>query len=160
MRISQQTEWALVAVLVLYIAFTPGFPVVRQFLSTGVGKAIGLAVIVAAWKYLSPLVALLLLVNFVRCASMREYADDASMKPAEPSPPSPCPENSELKDGQCRNKTTGQSTPVSPMPSPSAAAPPPATAPPPPSISSTTTKMPVVAEGFRPNEKDDKYAPA
>lgn len=157
MRISQQTEWALVAVLVAYIAFTPGFPVVRQFLSTGVGKAIGLAVVVATWKYLSPLVALLLAVNFVRCASMREYADDASMQP------SPCPENHTLdvKDGKCKNNTTGEAAPTSPTPSPSATVP----LPPPPSKSSTEMKQPpttppVSREGFRPNEKDDKYAPA
>jgi hypothetical protein len=122
MRISQKTEWALVAVLIAYIAFTPGFQVVREVLSTGIGKAVGLAVIVGAWKYLSPLVALLLLVNFVRCASMREYLENGSGGSTGAAstgstgttlPPNTyCPENHSFDNGQCKNKTTGQSVPA------------------------------------------------
>jgi hypothetical protein len=147
MRISQKTEWVLVAVLILYIAFTPGLPVVREFLSSGVGKAVGLAVIIATWKYVSPAVALLLTVNFVRCSGMREYLESGSGSTGSGSgstgsgsgstgsgttgsgssassgsgttgsgttlPPNTyCPENHSFDNGQCKNNTTGQSTPA------------------------------------------------
>lgn len=72
MRITQTQEWVLAAVLIAYIAFTPGFQMVRSFLATPIGKAIGLAVIVYVWKYVSALLGLLLTINFVRCAGMRE----------------------------------------------------------------------------------------
>jgi len=145
MRLSQKTEWVLVAVLILYIAFTPGLPVVREFLSSGVGKAVGLAVIIATWKYASPLVAILLAVSFVRCAPMREYLEgdtgssgsgssgsgssgsgsgssgsgttgsSGSGSPGSGTtlPPNTyCPENHSFDNGQCKNNTTGQSTPA------------------------------------------------
>ena len=72
MRITQTQEWVLAAVLIAYIAFTPGFQMVRSFLATPIGKAVGLAIIVYVWKYVSALVGLLLAINFVRCAGMRE----------------------------------------------------------------------------------------
>jgi hypothetical protein len=131
MRLVGTSEWIVIGVLIAYVAFTPGFPVVRQFLSTGLGKAIGLAVIVAVWKYVSHPVALLLLVNFVRCSGMREGMEN-------PEPPSPCPDGYSLVDGQCKNTTTGQSIPMAPPASPSAAVtpppPPPASSPPPPAM--------------------------
>lgn len=154
MRLSQKTEWVLVAVLILYIAFTPGLPVVREFLSSGVGKVIGLAIVVATWKYASPLVAILLAVSFVRCAPMREYLEGDTGSSGSGSsgsgsgssgsgttgsgssgsgssgsgsgttgsgttgsgttlPPNTyCPENHSFDNGQCKNNTTGQSTPA------------------------------------------------
>jgi hypothetical protein len=154
MRISQNTEWALIAALIVYLAFTPGFPVVRQLLSTDVGKAVGLAAIVAVWKYVSPVVALLLTVNFVRCARMREFMENAS-GPSTPPPNTHCPEGYTFDNGQCKgengqsvpasvcltgqtwdgNKCVGSGTTAPPPP------PPPAVTPP-PSMSSTTTKQP------------------
>lgn len=182
MRISQKTEWILVAVLVAYIAFTPGFPVVREFLSTGFGKAVGLAAVVATWKYLSPLVAVLLAVNFVRCVSMREYADDASMKkPGEAPKDTYCPENYSFDNGQCKNNTTGQTIPATVClsgqtwdgtkcaGSSTASTPAAPTETPPPTTSSTTTKQPFtnltpgpVAGGVQPDmkEKFQTLAPA
>lgn len=139
MRISQKTEWALIAALIAYIAFTPGFQVVRDLLSTGVGKAIALAAVVATWKYVSPLVAVLLTVSLVRCAAMREYLENP---PSTVSSASPCPDNFELDAGQCKNKTTGQSIPI---PSPPSSSTPPPTVTPPPTESSTTAKQPVTS---------------
>jgi hypothetical protein len=185
MRLSQNTEWAIIVGLVLYIAFTPGFQAVRDVLSTGIGKAVGLAIIVWAWKSLSPLIALLLVVNFVRCASMRERMESGAG--AMPSSTTHCPEGYTLDpDGQCKNESGG-SVPASvcmagqqwdgnkcaapaPATAPAAAAPPPPAAmPPPPSMSSTTTKQPFsnmtpspIVGGVQPDMKEtyENFAPA
>ena len=165
MRISQTTEWAVIGVLIVYIAFTPGFQVVRQFLRTDAGKALALAAIVAVWKYVSPLIAVLLTINFVRCASMREYMENPPEGETQVNmglPPNTyCPENFTFDNGQCKNNNTGQSFPASVclpgqtwdgtkcIGSSAAPTPPviPAAAPapemtPPPSTSSTETKQP------------------
>ena len=101
MRITQTQEWALAAILIVYIAFTPGFQVVRSFLSSSVGKAIGLAVIVYVWKYVSALLGLLLTVSFIRCAGMREGVNDTLATPAMFT----CPEGTTKmsdKPGKCK----------------------------------------------------------
>ena len=46
MKLTGRNEWLVIGVLILYIALMPGFQVVRDLLSTGVGKAVGLSVIV------------------------------------------------------------------------------------------------------------------
>ena len=183
MRISQKTEWAILAVLVAYIAFTPGVQAMRDLLSTGVGKAVYLGAVVAAWKFVSPLVAVLLVVNFVRCASMREFADDASMKPATASGPPPnthCPDNYTFDNGQCKNKSNptqtipasvcleGQTWDGNKCTGSSSASAPPPTVTPPPSTSSTTMKQPftnmtpAVYGGVQPVSKEttENFAPA
>lgn len=68
MKLSQKTEWGIIAILIAYLAFTPGFQVVRDILATPLGKAVALAGIVYVWKYLSAVIALLLLVGYIRCA--------------------------------------------------------------------------------------------
>ena len=68
MKLTRTTEWALIAALIAYIAFTPGFPVVKQVLATPVGKALALAAIVSVWKFVSPIIAILLTISFLRCA--------------------------------------------------------------------------------------------
>jgi hypothetical protein len=187
MRLVGTSELVVVGVLIAYIAFTPGFPVVRQFLSTGVGKALGLAAIVAVWKYVSHPVALLLLVNFVRCSGMRESM--ANQLPEN----TYCPADHFYDMGQCKNSTTGQSVPtvtcsatqswngteciggdpaVAPpasdaMPSPPPVAIPPAAMPSPPATSSTTMKQPftnltpAMAGGVQPDMKEgySNFAP-
>lgn len=175
MRISQKTEWILIAVLIAYIAFTPGLPAVRQLLGTDVGKAVGLAAIVATWKYVSPVVALLLTVSLVRCASMREGMESGSTTPPATSSTPPntyCPENYSFDNGQCKNKTNDQTIPATvclegqtwdgtKCQGSSAASAPPPTATPPPTTSSTTTKQPFsnmtpspIAGGVQPDMKE------
>lgn len=70
MKIPARTEWIAITLLIVYLAFTPGLPIVKDLLSTSVGKAAALAGIVYVWKYVSKIVAVLLLVGYVRCASM------------------------------------------------------------------------------------------
>jgi hypothetical protein len=162
MRLVGSSEWIVVGVLIVYIAFTPGLPVVRQMLSTSIGKALALAGIVAVWKYVSHPVALLLLVNYVRCSGMREFMDNQLPENTY------CPENTFFDMGTCKNSTTGESvstvtclpdqtwsgsqcvgpsgppaTPAIPAemaPAVSSAMPP--AMPPPPAVSSTTAKQP------------------
>jgi hypothetical protein len=184
MRLVGTSEWIAIGVLIAYIAFTPGFPVVRDFLSTGVGKAIGLAVFVAVWKYVSHPVALLLLVNFIRCSGMRESMENGTGA----SPPMSgttlpentyCPENYSFDNGQCKNKTTSQTIPATvclagqtwdgaKCAGSSAASTPPSSMPPPPSTSSTTMKQPFsnmtpypVGGGVQPSMPEkENFAPA
>lgn len=157
MRISQTQEWLVVAVLIVYIAFTNGFWPVRNFLSTPVGKAVGLVVVVGVWKRVSPLIALLLTVSFVRCAGMREGVDETLSH-------SPCPADSVMipdQPGKCR-KADG--TVVDATPPPTAAAPPAApttpTAPPPaptaPTMPAPPPPPPMTTEEFTPFMKGDK----
>lgn len=68
MKLSQKTEWIVVAILIAYLAFTPGFQIVKDILATPVGKAVALAGIVYVWKYVSAIIALLLLIGYMRCA--------------------------------------------------------------------------------------------
>jgi hypothetical protein len=67
MKLSQKTEWIVVAVLIGYIAFMQPLPVLRDALATPLGKAAALAGVVYVWKYVSAVVALLLTVAVVRC---------------------------------------------------------------------------------------------
>jgi hypothetical protein len=73
MKLKQTTEWALLAALIVYIAFTSGFQVVKSVLATPLGKAAGLAVIIYVYKYVSCPIALLLLVSFMRCATWNTW---------------------------------------------------------------------------------------
>jgi hypothetical protein len=70
MKLTKTTEWIVIGALIVYIAFTPGFQVMRDMLATPVGRVVGLAAIVYVWKYVSALIAVLLAVAFVRCAGM------------------------------------------------------------------------------------------
>ena len=69
MKLNKTTEWTLIAVLAAYIAFMPRIGVVRDFLSSGVGRLVALLLIVYTWKYVNALVAVLLVVAFVRCTT-------------------------------------------------------------------------------------------
>jgi hypothetical protein len=135
MRISQKTEWALIAAVIAYMAFMSGFQPVRELLGSSVGKAIGLAAVVATWKYVSPIVAILLSIEFVRVAVLREHATNQSgtsgstttpttgpppampiTTPATPSSspstiPSTCPDGFTAENGVCKNNA-GQTVPM------------------------------------------------
>jgi hypothetical protein len=69
MKLNKTTEWTLIAALAAYIAFMPRIGVVRDFLSSGVGRLAALLLIVYTWKYVNALVAVLLVVAFVRCTT-------------------------------------------------------------------------------------------
>jgi hypothetical protein len=70
MKLTSRNEWIVIGVLIVYLAFTPGFPIVKELLSSSVGKAAFLGGVVYLWKYVSKIIAVLLLVGYIRCASM------------------------------------------------------------------------------------------
>ena len=69
MKLTRNTEWAIIAALIAYIAFTPGVQAIKDLLAKPVGKAAALAIIVYVWKFVSPIIAILLTISFVRCAT-------------------------------------------------------------------------------------------
>jgi hypothetical protein len=68
MKLTRNTEWAIIAALIAYLAFLPEVQAIKEALATPLGKAAALAAIVYVWKSVSAIIALLLLVGFVRCA--------------------------------------------------------------------------------------------
>lgn len=81
MRLKKQTEWAIAGALIVYLTFTPEFQFVRDLLSTSLGKAAFLVVVAYVWKNISTLIAILLLLGYVRCATMREGMENNSTDP-------------------------------------------------------------------------------
>jgi len=66
MRVSSKIELVLAGVLIAYSAFTPRFQPVRDFLESGLGKALALIGVVYVYRSVSPLLALLLVVALCR----------------------------------------------------------------------------------------------
>ena len=173
MKLSGRNEWIAIGALIAYITLMPGLQVVRDLLATGVGKAVGLAAVVYVWKFVSEPVAILLLVAFLRCAGMREgmenpapemhcpapYKLDATNackdEKGNPGPPATvCTPGQKWDGSKCAESKSSTSTapPGSTPPVMTTPTPPP---PPPPQVVDTPSH-----EGFQPNQKDDKYAPA
>ena len=73
MKLTRNTEWALIAALIVYLSFMPGLQVVKSALATPLGKAAGLAVIIYVWKFVSCPIALLLTISFMRCATWNSW---------------------------------------------------------------------------------------
>lgn len=69
MKLSKNTEYAVIGALILYLAFLPPVQAIKTALSNPVGKAIALVTIVYVWKCISPIIAVLLAVGYVRCVS-------------------------------------------------------------------------------------------
>lgn len=110
MRLSRNTELAIVGVLIVVLASGTMTGVVSRFLSTTLGRIIGLVAIVYTWKYVSPVISLLLLVGYIRCSSrVVEGFETEGVNTCE------CPPGFEWKDNECVNKTdpTKKTDPVS-----------------------------------------------
>jgi hypothetical protein len=69
MKLSKNTEYAIIGALILYLAFLPPVQAIKTALSNPVGKAVALATIVYVWKCISPIIAVLLAVGYLRCVS-------------------------------------------------------------------------------------------
>jgi hypothetical protein len=79
----RQIELAILGGLILFMSFTSGFAPVRNFLSTPIGRAIGLGVVVYVFKYVSAPIGLLLAIHVARCARMVEGVDETLTEPSE-----------------------------------------------------------------------------
>ena len=66
--LSSRNELFAVGALIAYLAFGPSLPIVRELLSSSIGKAAALAGIVYVHQKVSCSVALLLVVWYVRCS--------------------------------------------------------------------------------------------
>jgi hypothetical protein len=66
MRVSSKIELVVAAILIAYSAFTPRFQPVRDFLESGLGKALALIGVVYVYRSVSPLIALLMVVALCR----------------------------------------------------------------------------------------------
>ncbi len=77
--LSSRNEWIAIGALLLWIAFVPCPYAMKEFFASPVGKLVALGGVVYAWKYLSPIVAVLLLVAFLRSGSIREFLDETGM---------------------------------------------------------------------------------
>jgi len=83
MRLSQNTEYAVVGGLILYSVFMPSFSFVRQLFSSSVGVAAGVALVYWVAKTISVPLALVVLVAVVRssAAVLREHMDCTECPP-------------------------------------------------------------------------------
>lgn len=83
MRLSQNTEYAVVGALIVYSVFMPSFAIVRQLFSSSVGVALGVALVYWVAKTVSVPLALVVLVAVVRSSSavLREHMDCTECPP-------------------------------------------------------------------------------
>ena len=83
MRVPQNTEYAIVAALIVYSVFLPSFPIVRQLLSSSVGVAAGIALVYWVAKTVSLPLSLVVLVAVIRSSSavLREHMDCTECPP-------------------------------------------------------------------------------
>ncbi len=77
MRVSQNTELAIVGALIVYTVFLPSIPMVRSLLSSSVGVAAGIALVYWVAKTVSLPLSLVVLVAVIRSSSavIREHMD-------------------------------------------------------------------------------------
>jgi hypothetical protein len=85
MRLSQQNEWIAIGALIAYISLVPCPYAMKEFFSSAIGKIVALSTVVFVWKYVSELLAVLVLVAFLRSGAVREYLDAST--PTMPSCP-------------------------------------------------------------------------
>jgi hypothetical protein len=107
MKLDRRTELIVSGVLIVYLAFTPGFQIVKDILATPLGRAAFLATVVYVFKFVSASVALLLLVGYMRCVKMNiwEGADDPTIQTDASVPTFTCDEGFTYATdvGKCRN---------------------------------------------------------
>ena len=108
--LSSRNEWILVGALIFYLAFVPRLQMVRELLSTSIGKAAALGAIVYVYKYVSCSAALLLVIAYVRCGcNIREMMENPSTSTSIPAVMPGTPINT-------TPPTSGPGAPVNTMP--------------------------------------------
>jgi len=80
--LSARNEWIAIGVILVLTALVPCPSAVKSFYATPLGKAVAVGIVVYAWKYVSQLVAVLLVVMvLLRSGAIREFLDDTGMAP-------------------------------------------------------------------------------
>jgi hypothetical protein len=79
MLLSGRNEWIAITVLIAYISLVPCPYAMKEFFSSTLGKMVALGAVVYAWKYVSQIVSVLLLVSFLRSGAIREFLDESGM---------------------------------------------------------------------------------
>ena len=115
MMLTGRNEWIAIGILIAFLAFVPTPYVLKDFLSSSVGKLVALGGIVYAWKYVSCPVAILLLIVFLRSGSLREYLDETGVSSsnnykcadgfAYSSDKKMCTKGDETKEPECTEST-------------------------------------------------------
>lgn len=77
-----KTKDIVIGALILYIAFTPGFQMMRDILATSIGKVLALGIVVTVWRKYDSLVALLLLVAYLHCGLLTRSVSEMFDVPA------------------------------------------------------------------------------
>lgn len=77
-----KTKDIVIGALILYIAFTPGFQMMRDILATSIGKVVALGIVVFTWRKYDPIVAVLLLVAYLRCGLLKSSVTEMFDVPA------------------------------------------------------------------------------
>jgi hypothetical protein len=147
MLLSGRNEWIAVAALIAYVSLVPCPYAMKEFFSSVLGKIVALGAVVYAWKYISQLVAVLLLVAFLRSGALREFLDESGMAPpTETDYKCPdefmysmdkkmCTKGTETRAPDCKDSSMmwdsskGSCVPKSPTPPPSSGGPPGGTTP-------------------------------
>lgn len=84
MRLSQNTEYAVVGALIVYTVFlSPSMFAVRRFMGSAIGSVLGLAAVYWVAKTVSVPLALIVLAVVIRCSSgmVREFMDCTECPP-------------------------------------------------------------------------------
>lgn len=138
MLLSGRNEWIAVAALIAWVSLVPCPYAMKEFFSSVLGKIVALGAVVYAWKYISQLVSILLLVAFLRSGAIREFLDESGMSapPGESEYKCPnefmyvsdkkmCAKGTEVRAPECNDtsmmwdSSKGSCVPKSPTPPPS-----------------------------------------
>jgi hypothetical protein len=92
MMLSGRNEWIAVAALIAYVSLVPCPYAMKEFFSSTLGKMVALGAVVYAWKYVSQIVAVLLLVAFLRSGAIREFLDETGVAAPPPASEYKCPD--------------------------------------------------------------------
>lgn len=181
MMLSGRNEWIAIVGLIAYISLVPCPYAMKEFFSSTLGKMVALGAVVYAWKYISQIVSILLLVSFLRSGAIREFLDESGMSDSSTETEYKCPDEfmyatdkkmctkgTEMRAPECNDKSMmwdsskGSCVPKTPTPpSTSSGGPPGGTTPGAMAakneMANTMPPVPPITESFESYGGKDKY---
>lgn len=179
--LSGRNEWIAIVGLIAYISLVPCPYAMKEFFSSTLGKMVALGAVVYAWKYISQIVSILLLVSFLRSGAIREFLDESGMSDSSTETEYKCPDEfmyatdkkmctkgTEMRAPECNDKSMmwdsskGSCVPKTPTPpSTSSGGPPGGTTPGAMAakneMANTMPPVPPITESFESYGGKDKY---